>query len=57
MTDHIPNDLSHLSEEEFNSLCPQGEHAPGPEPATDGPAVQSREPASVMKEPIGDAPQ
>jgi hypothetical protein len=30
MTDHIPNDLSHLSEEEFNSLCPQGEHAPGP---------------------------
>jgi len=31
MTDHIPNDLSHLSEEEFNALCPQGEHAPGPE--------------------------
>ena len=30
MTDHVPNDLSHLSEEEFNSLCPQGEHAPVP---------------------------
>ena len=27
-----PNDLSHLSDEEFNALCPQGEHAPGPEP-------------------------
>jgi hypothetical protein len=32
MTDHIPNDLSHLSDAEFHSLCPQGEHAPGPEP-------------------------
>jgi len=32
MTDHIPNDLSHLSDSEFHSLCPQGEHAPGPEP-------------------------
>ena len=30
MTDHIPNDLSHLSNAEFNALCPQGEHAPGP---------------------------
>jgi hypothetical protein len=30
MTDHIPNDLSHLSDAEFNALCPQGEHAPGP---------------------------
>ena len=30
MTDHVPNDLSHLSDEEFNALCPQGEHAPGP---------------------------
>jgi len=30
MTNHVPNDLSHLSEEEFNSLCPQGKHAPGP---------------------------
>jgi hypothetical protein len=39
MTNHIPNDLSHLSEEEFNSLCPQGEHAPGPEPLT--PAAQA----------------
>jgi hypothetical protein len=39
MTDHIPNDLSHLSEEEFNALCPQGEHAPGPEPLS--PAAQA----------------
>ena len=30
MTNHIPKDLSYLSDEEFNSLCPQGEHAPGP---------------------------
>jgi hypothetical protein len=29
MTDLIPNDLSHLSDEEFLALCPQGEHAPG----------------------------
>ena len=39
MTDHIPNDLSHLSEEEFHSLCPQGEHAPGPQ--TLSPAAQA----------------
>ena len=32
MADLTPNDLSHLSDEEFNALCPQGEHAPGPEP-------------------------
>ena len=32
MTDLTPNDLSHLSEDEFNALCPQGEHAPGPTP-------------------------
>lgn len=32
MTDLTPNDLSHLSDAEFNALCPQGEHAPGPEP-------------------------
>ena len=32
MADLRPNDLSHLSDEEFNALCPQGEHAPGPEP-------------------------
>ena len=31
-TDLSPNDLSHLSDEEFIALCPQGEHAPGPEP-------------------------
>ena len=34
MTDLTPNDLSHLSDAEFQSLCPQGEHAPGPEPPT-----------------------
>jgi hypothetical protein len=39
MTDHIPNDLSHLSEAEFNALCPQGEHAPGPESLS--PAAQA----------------
>ena len=32
MADLTPNDLSHLSDEEFLALCPQGEHAPGPEP-------------------------
>jgi hypothetical protein len=36
---NIPNDLSHLSNEEFNLLCPQGEHAPGPEPLS--PAAQA----------------
>jgi hypothetical protein len=30
MTNLTPNDLSHLSDEEFNALCPQGHHAPGP---------------------------
>jgi hypothetical protein len=30
MTDLTPNDLSHLSDEEFNALCPQGYHATGP---------------------------
>ena len=39
MTDHIPNDLSHLNDAEFNALCPQGEHAPGPEPLS--PAAQA----------------
>jgi hypothetical protein len=39
VTDHIPNDLSHLSNAEFHSLCPQGEHAPGPEPLS--PAAQA----------------
>ena len=38
MTDLTPNDLSHLSDEEFLALCPQGEHAPGPEPLS--PAAQ-----------------
>ena len=36
MTNHIPNDLSHLSDAEFNALCPQGEHAPGPQPLSPG---------------------
>jgi hypothetical protein len=39
MTDHIPNDLSHLSDSEFHSLCPQGEHAPGSAPLS--PAAQA----------------
>ena len=39
MTDLTPNDLSHLSDEEFLALCPQGEHAPGPEPLS--PAAQA----------------
>ena len=39
MTDLIPNDLSHMSDEDFNALCPQGEHAPGPEPLS--PAAQA----------------
>jgi len=39
MTDHTPNDLSHLSDAEFHSLCPQGEHAPGPQPLS--PAAQA----------------
>ena len=36
---HQINDLSHLSEEEFIALCPQGEHAPGAEPLS--PAAQA----------------
>ena len=39
MTNHIPDDLSHLSDAEFHSLCPQGEHAPGPQPLS--PAAQA----------------
>jgi hypothetical protein len=39
MTDLSPNDLSHLSDTEFQSLCPQGYHAPGPEPLS--PAAQA----------------
>lgn len=34
-----PNDLSHLSDEQFRALCPLGEHAPGPEPLS--PAAQA----------------
>jgi hypothetical protein len=39
MTNLSPNDLSHLSDEAFKALCPQGEHAPGPEPLS--PAAQA----------------
>jgi hypothetical protein len=39
MTNQLPNDLSHLSDAEFHSLCPQGEHAPGPQPLS--PAAQA----------------
>lgn len=38
MTDLTPNDLSHMSDEDFNALCPQGHHAPGAEPLS--PAAQ-----------------
>ena len=42
-----PNDLSHLSEAEFQTLCPQGYHGVG----DDGPAVpEGGEPASVDDE-------
>ena len=39
MTDFSPIDSDHLSDEEFMALCPQGEHAPGPEPLS--PAAQA----------------
>ena len=39
MNDLTPNDLSHLSDKEFNALCPQGHHAPGAEPRS--PAAQA----------------
>jgi len=40
MADLTPNDLSHLSDEEFNALAPQGFHATGPaEPLS--PAAQA----------------
>jgi hypothetical protein len=55
MTDHIPNDLSHLSDEEFNSLCPQGEHAPGPQPLT--PAAQAVLDAAFAPWETTDTPQ
>jgi hypothetical protein len=48
MVDLTPNDLSHLSDEEFNALCPQGEHAPGPEPLS--PAAQAILDALYMDE-------
>jgi hypothetical protein len=39
MANLTPNDLSHLSDEDFLALCPQGYHAPGPEPLS--PAAQA----------------
>ena len=39
MTDPTPKDLSNLIFEEFNALCPQGEHAPRPKPLS--PAAQA----------------
>ena len=39
MTDLTPNNLSHLSDDEFNALCPHDGHAPGPEPLS--PAAQA----------------
>lgn len=49
MADLIPNDLSHMSDEDFNALCPQGEHAPGPEPLS--PAAQTVMAAATMGNP------
>jgi hypothetical protein len=40
MTDLTPNDLSHLTDEEFNTLAPQGYHATGPAKVL-SPAAQS----------------
>ena len=39
MTDPTPNDLSHMSDEDFNALCTQGHHAPGAEQLS--PAAQA----------------
>lgn len=39
MNDLTPNDLSHMSDKDFNALCPQGHHAPGAEPFS--PAAQA----------------
>jgi hypothetical protein len=55
MTDHEPNDLSHLSDAEFNSLCPQGEHAPGPQPLS--PAAQAVLDAAFTPWETTDTPQ
>ena len=46
MTDPTPNDLSHMSDEDFNALCPQGHHAPGAEPLS--PAAQAVLDAAVL---------
>lgn len=49
----LPNDLSHLSEEQFHDLCPQGYHGVG----DDGSAVpEGREPAAVTSEPSVEQP-
>jgi len=55
VTDHIPNDLSHLNDAEFNALCPQGEHAPGPEPLS--PAAQAVLDAAFVPWETIDTPQ
>jgi hypothetical protein len=55
MTDHTPNDLSHLSNAEFNALCPQGEHAPGPQ--TLSPAAQAVLDAAFVPWETIDTPQ
>jgi hypothetical protein len=47
-----PNDLSHLSDEEFNALAPQGYHATGPaEPLS--PAAQAVMDAYVSEDRAG----
>lgn len=50
MANIIPNDLSHMSDEDFNALCPQGHHAPGPEPLS--PAAQTVLAAYYCEKPL-----
>jgi hypothetical protein len=52
MTDLTPNDLSYLSDEEFNALCPQGYHATGDEPEPPEPTDQ--ELLELMPQPMRD---
>ena len=55
MTDLTPNDLSHLSDAEFHALCPQGEHAPGPEPLSPAALAEPvAEPPAVTERPSDD---
>ena len=50
MNDLTPNDLSHMSDEDFNALCPQGHHAPGAEPLSHAAQAVRRDFAQIMQE-------